>query len=104
MLGLNSKILSNYYDSIIGTTKSYSNNHRVASYQINDKYGILSLETGKEITDAVYENLQIYEDYIVILKDNLNYIIDVNGNIKSNGYSNILYATDNVIVIEENIS
>lgn len=102
LLGLNGKILSNYYDSIIGTTKSYSNNHRVASYQINDKYGILSLETGKELTDAVYENLQIYEDYIVILKDNLNYIIDVNGNIKSNGYSNILYATDNVIIIEEN--
>ena len=62
LLGLNGKILSNYYDSIIGTTKSYSNNHRVASYQINDKYGILSLETGKELTDAVYENLQIYED------------------------------------------
>ena len=64
LLGLNGKILSNYYDSIIGTTKSYSNNHRVASYQINDKYGILS---GDSLKLAIY----LFTAHLLVLQKNI---------------------------------
>lgn len=99
--------ISSYYDDIMGGKfgtydLNFSNKYGISQYENDGKQGIISLITGAEITGAIYDEVLIYHDNIIVKKDDLDYVIDENGNIKSKGYKNILDATDKVIIIEDN--
>ena len=62
----------------------------------------MAIAFNTEITEAIYDEVLIYHDNIILKQNNLYYVADENGDIKSNGYKNILDATEKVIIIEDN--
>lgn len=53
----------------------------IATYKKDNKYGIISLTDGKEITAAIYDEITITDDSIVATLNNLEYTLDINGDI-----------------------
>ena len=104
--------ISSYYDDVLYLERltlgqqrrlnyDYKNNF-IGVYKDNNKYGILSFKNGQEITEAIYDNISIYQNNIVVTKDNLDYVANESGNIISKGYNKIISSNDLVILTVEN--
>lgn len=79
---------------------SYNKNMIVS--KLEEKYGIISLESKEMIIDYIYDDIFIYNDVIVLLKDNILKLTDTNKKVLSN---DILYENiDNVnIELKDNL-
>jgi len=76
---------------------------KITIYKNNNKFGLLSIENGREITDATYDEISIssYIGDIVVTKDNLQFVMDESGKILSKGYENIVASTSEIIIVEK---
>ncbi len=99
-------ILNHEYESIV-----YNNNNNVYTIQRNDKYGIADAE-GKIKVDTQYTKLIWGGIYAVVEKDGIEQVIDVNGNVMTDGYiyklptsdgkHSIVYGKDDIYKIIDN--
>jgi len=80
--------------------KSYNDNMIVAVY--NDIYGIITLDSHSAILNFEYQNLYIFDNIIVTIKDNKLSIIDTNKN-KLTEDIDIVDVNTTTVVREENI-
>lgn len=77
------EIITTSYDEI------YNNDTYDSSVKIRNSklYGVIDLDNGSVILEPKYENIKLTDSkYYSILKNDLWYVIDTNGNILTNGY------------------
>ncbi|MBP5684352.1 MAG: hypothetical protein J6X02_03750 [Bacilli bacterium] len=84
---------------------SYDYEKNLIAFKDNGKYGIQKLTTGETLLEAKYDNLWLsYGNYFVARlnnKDNL-YNLDDYTAITKNGYDNIFFAKDDLVIVYNN--
>ena len=71
---------------------------------INDKYGIINVDNGKEIIKTEYNDIKIdMDNHYSILKDNLWYVIDEEENILTTGYEYTFGFNKGYVSVKDNV-
>ena len=77
------EIITSSYDEIY-VNDTYDS---IVKIKNNKSYGVIDLDNGSLIIEPKYENIKLTDSkYYSILKDNLWYVIDLEGNVLTNGY------------------
>lgn len=77
----------------------------------NDKYGVIDLDNGNVVFDTVYKDINVTDSkYYSIFKDELWYVIDLDGNVITKGYEYVFafnkgfiaYIDDSLYILKYN--